>query len=65
MQQDGISPLLHKYIWKCKAKRYVSSYEDSGLPPNEADERLDEKIKYDEAVEEEVTRKISLYDEGD
>ena len=65
LQQDGISPLLHKYIWKCKAKRYVSSYEDSGLPLNEADERLDEKIKYDEAVEEEVTRKISLYDEGD
>lgn len=65
LQNDGISPLLHKYIWKCKAKRHVNSYEDIGDEHNEANERLEEKLKYDQVVEEEITKKISLYDEGD
>jgi len=65
LQSDGISPLLHKYIWKCKARRYVDSYEDTGLEPTEADKQLEEKIKHDAVVEEEIVRKISLYDEGD
>ena len=65
LQSDGISPLLHKYVWKCKAKRYVDSYEDLGPESNEADKQLEEKLKHDAVVEEEVVRKISLYDEGD
>lgn len=66
LQPDGISPLLHKYIWKCKAKRYVESYEENaGLELNESDARLEEKIKHDLAVEEEVAKTISKYDEGD
>ena len=66
LQPDGISPLLHKYIWKCKAKRYVESYEDdAGLETNESNERLEEKIKHDLVIEEEVAEKISKYDEGD
>ena len=44
LTQDGISPLLHKYVWKCKARRYVNSYEE--ITPNEADDRLQEKIDY-------------------
>ena len=58
--------MLHKYIWKCKAKRYVESYEENaGLELNESDARLEEKIKHDLAVEEEVAKTISKYDEGD
>lgn len=66
MQPDGISPLLHKYIWKCKAKRYVESYEDdTGLEANEADDRQDEAMKHDMVVEEQIQEKIQKYDEGD
>jgi len=64
LQSDGISPLLHKYIWKCKARRYANSYEDIG-ETNEANERLEEKIKHQQVVEEEIADKISIYDEGD
>jgi hypothetical protein len=63
LTQDGISPLLHKYIWKCKARRYVNSYEDAGY--NEADERLQEKLDHDALVKEEVAKKISLYEDGE
>ena len=45
LTQDGISPLLHKYIWKCKAKRYINSYEDN-TPKSEADDRVDEMHLY-------------------
>lgn len=31
LTQDGINPLLHKYVWKCKARRYIDSYEE-GTP---------------------------------
>ena len=41
LTQDGISPLLHNYIWKCKAKRYVNAHEELA-PVNEADERVEE-----------------------
>ena len=63
LTQDGISPLLHKYIWKCKARRYANTYEDAGY--NEADERLQEKLDYDALVKEEVAKKISLYEDGE
>ena len=62
LQQDGISPLLHKYVWKCKARRYVSSYDDEGIEKNEANERLEEKLKYDQTIAEEVAKDISMYD---
>lgn len=65
LQSDGISPLLHKYIWKCKARRHIPSYEDSGLETNEANERMEEKLKFDQLVEESVAKKIEKYDEGD
>jgi len=40
LTQDGISPLLHKYIWKCKARKYVNSYENT--IQSEGDERVAE-----------------------
>ena len=41
LTQDGISPLMHKYIWKCKTKRHINSYEE-GAPTNDADEAVQE-----------------------
>lgn len=63
LTQDGISPLLHKYIWKCKARRYVNSYEEIGS--NEADDRLQEKLDHEARVNEEVAKKISLYEDNE
>lgn len=62
LQSDGISPLLHKYIWKCKARRHVDSYDDEDLENNEANARLEEKLKYDQVISEEIAKKISKYD---
>ena len=43
LASDGLNPLLHKYIWKCKARRYINSGED--FPEkNEANERWKETI---------------------
>ena len=63
LTQDGINPLLHKYVWKCKARRYINSYEDNAPESNEADERLDERNRYDAVVQEEVAKEVSLYDD--
>lgn len=61
LTQDGISPLLHNYIWKCKAKRYVNAHEENA-PTNIADERVEEHQMYDQLVDGIVTDKISMYD---
>ena len=61
LTQDGISPLLHNYIWKCKAKRYVNAHEDEA-PVNEADEIVEEHQKYDQLIDGIVTDEISMYD---
>lgn len=63
LTQDGISPLLHKYVWKCKAKRYINSYED--MENNEANDRLQEKIDYQSRVTEEVAKSVSFYPENE
>lgn len=62
LQTDQISPLLHKYIWKCKARRYVNTYD---IDPNEADAQLLEKQQYEQVVEEEVTKQVSKYEDGE
>lgn len=62
LTQDGISPLMHKYIWKCKARRYVNSYEDGAPQNNDADEVLQEMHTYHQMVDEEVAKDISMYD---
>ena len=53
LQSDGISPLLHKYIWKCKGRRYANTYDD--IEMNEADKKLLEKQQFEQVVEEQVT----------
>jgi len=62
LTQDGLNPLLHKYIWKCKARRYVNSYEQGTPEDNEADARMDERRKYDAVVDEEIADAVSKYD---
>lgn len=62
---DGINPLLHKYVWKCKARRYVNSYEDNAPAPTEADLRIEEQHKYDAMVTEEIVKSVSLYPENE
>lgn len=62
LTQDGLNPLLHKYIWKCKARRYINSHEEGAPESNEADQRMEERIKYDAVVDEEVSESVSKYD---
>lgn len=62
LTNDGLNPLLHRYIWKCKARRYVNSGED--FPEkNEYNERLDEKIDFIDNTDELIAKDISMYDE--
>lgn len=58
---DGINPLMHKYIWKCKARRYTNSYETLAPADNEADKRIRERQDFDAMVQEEIGKKISMY----
>lgn len=62
LNSDGISPLLHKYIWKCKARRYINNQE---LELNEADSRLQEKIDLQSQVTDIVAEKLSLYENNE
>lgn len=64
MTQDGINPLLHKYIWKCRARRYINSYEE-GAPASqtEGDERVEEMHRFDQTVTGEVAEDVSFYPE--
>jgi len=59
---DGINPLLHKYIWKCKARRHINSYEESS-PSSPADERLLEMNTFRSLEDRQVTEKVEMYDE--
>ena len=61
LTQDGINPLLHKYIWKCKGRRYTNSYEEN-TPQTEGDNRVEEMQKYNTVTTDEVTDSISMYD---
>lgn len=61
LTQDGISPLLHKYVWKCKGRRYINSYEDSA-PESEADDRIEEIHKYNQLIDSKIVERISKYD---
>ena len=61
LTQDGISPLLHKYIWKCKARKFVNS--DTMIEPSEDDKRLQEKKRYEQKVNEQVAKAVSYYDD--
>ena len=59
---ESLSPLLHKFVWKCKAVRYTDSYEEGTPHEAEADKRIEEFRNYDDVVQEEVAKKVSMYD---
>ena len=61
LTQDGINPLIHKYIWKCKARRYINSYEDNA-PASIADDRIEEMHKYNQVIDDAVSKDVSMYD---
>ena len=62
LASDGINPLLHKYVWKCKAKRYVNSGEK--FPEkNESNERWKEGIDFLDDSDEEVGKQVGKYDD--
>lgn len=63
LTNDGINAFLHKYVWRCKARRYINTYED--MEPNEANEQLEEQMKYDASAKEEITKDISVYPNGE
>ena len=62
LTNDGINPLLHKYIWKCKARRYINSGEV--FPEqNEANERWSEQIDFNNTIDEQIGKEIGKYDD--
>ena len=67
LASDGINPLLHRYIWKCKAIRYVPNAAANIPEKNEANERVQEKFDAQNAETEIIAKKISEYpnDEDD
>jgi len=58
-----LSPLLHKFVWKCKAVRYTDSYEDGTPHDTEADKRIEEIHNFNDKVQEQVADAVSMYDE--
>ena len=63
LASDGINPLLHRYVWKCKARRYINSGEQ--FPEiNESNERWNEGIDFLNNSDEIIARQIGQYDEN-
>lgn len=60
---DGLNPLLHRYIWKCKAKRFVNA-ENDFPEKNIANEQVSEKFDLESVSMEKVSEKISMYDKN-
>lgn len=66
LTQDGINPLLGKYIWKCKARRYVNSYEeDAPSSQSEADDRLEEIRDFHQTINDKVADDVSYHPNGE
>lgn len=65
LTQDGINPLLHKYVWKCKARRHIKSYENPIDVQNEGTDRKDEKIALEEISRDYITEQIQLYPDNE
>ena len=64
LTNDGINPLLGKYVWLCKAKRRVEN--DEGLPEKNLDnERIKEGLDFLDNADEVVAKQIADYDEYD
>lgn len=65
LASDGINPLLHRYIWKCKAIRYVPNASSEIPEKNLANERVLEKMDADNFASEIIAKKISEYPENE
>lgn len=62
---DGLNPLLHRYIWKCKAKRYTPTKTEIFYEENLANKQVQEKIDLENAAMEEIVKQISEYNDWD
>lgn len=62
LTNDGINPLLHRYIWRCKARRYINSFEES-TPQSENDDKIVEMNTFRSLEDRQVTEKVEMYDE--
>lgn len=61
---DGINPLLHKYVWKCRARRYINSQEN--FPEkNEANEQFAEKLDFINDAASNAGKAISVYEDNE
>lgn len=57
---NGLNPLLHTYIWRCKAKRFVNANVD--FPENnKANDIINEKLVETITAQAEIADKISEY----
>lgn len=65
LSQDGINPLLHDYVWKCRARRYIDTFDENGLPKSEADDRVVEQIDLQNEIQEQVAAAASFYPDGE
>ena len=64
LSQSGLNPLLHKYIWKCKAKRYVNDHEV--FPEhNDADEQMAEKADLINTAAHNMAEEVDIYPENE
>ena len=60
LSQSGLNPLLHKYVWKCKARRYVNDHE-TFPEENDADKHLAEKLDLVNTAAHDVGAEIEAY----
>lgn len=61
LTNDGINPLLHTYVWKCKAKRFIDA--ENNLPEkNLANEKINEKLDLNKVANDLVSQKVSIYE---
>lgn len=61
LTSNGINPLLHTYIWKCRAKRFVDC-ENSFPEKNLANAQINEKLDLTRIANDFVSQKISIYE---
>lgn len=61
LSENGINPLMHKYIWKCKARRYVNSQEYFPAE-NDANLKLNEKLDLINDAAIDFAEKIEVYE---
>lgn len=65
LASDGINPLLHRYVWKCKAIRYVPNASSEIPEKNLANERVLEKMDAENFASEIIAKKISEYPDNE